>query len=1286
MLKCKEMKVKLFSEPKSWLLKLFIILLVPLFLVQPAYADSTVNIFQHETLSTYNSLLRAMSFCQQNAVTLDGYTNGTVNLSLPAATDPSNPVGNVVGVTLGNNRSQLRNALNLKLYFDGGRIYSNYLEANFSKDQDFGKSGDGNFLCKDLGKDGKYSWDQLLSYIQSYDTSTIKPLVCGTNGTDGLVKFSAGYDLNPKNGSLPEGFPDVEELNNDGTPKTQESCFKLYDALFNAVTKDYVFPTQNGKPLKAKFEINRKSFLDNNIITNNIGLGFLGGNVNLSDLILLVNNTDKYLAITQSYKCGASRETETDYNNAIKSGAANHYKFYISGLYQFWNVSLNDDVVVGFKTTRQTESCHKIAEELDANSDNVMDRAKEVAIEQCYQSYTDGLDTIRKHREEWGNVKSLAEFVLNSANTAISGGTPQNIEKSTGEILNLFNVSLGNEQTQFTMPYQLINKATFIWTKIGVKVGASAAPWSTSYSDPYADYTLTNDDIAELQYYISEYNTFLTQVDEKIASAEALDPGENAHLKEDGTINLSVENYYSFNSNATDLNCAISDLLKTITDEIGTLAGGTIDYTTFAEQQALNNAASSGSSGVSSTTQCLNVAGSFGWVLCPIMDFLSNTVKWFYEKVIEPQLIMDPTLVDAESGTRSAWESIRDIANIIFVLFFLFVIFSQLTGYGIDNYGIKKALPKIIIGAILVNLSFLICQAAVDLSNIVGSGIKNLIESIEVSVPESFVQANGLDGSLIGKGGVAVALIGGLVAGGFWVAHVGVGAAAAAILFPILGAVLSIFVSYLLLVFFLSLRKAMVIVLVAASPIAFVCYMLPNTKYIFDKWKKIFTAMLILYPTCSLLMSGGKFAGKVILRSGGGTDLVLVLIAAIVEIGPLFLIPTVARSAFHGLGIVGARLTGMASRFPGNARRRVNNSQAAKRMQEKSALARGNNILKRYNESLDKNKKNRNLNLIDRYRLRNTRGNREQIMEAGKAQIAADARNKEFDMWSSHGQAIISTKLAQNEARFNAEKTQMYADQFSRLDVQGLEDALRNAINGGTADMTEQFTAAFNALAKAGQLDKARNVIDANSDAFSNALGDSHFRIQAMQTLGASGNFIMQEYAKHLGTHNTPENPALSFNEWATGAHTEGGLSSSIRDKGLDKMDKDDFKFLAAHPSALAGASAQELARVASNVRDTATANEVANAIRALIASNPARSDEVSKTIISATSGTQAIQMHDNIRVAISGGDDSKWSEKIAAAIRDNPQLSTGLSDSESARYLHPSTPEPDQSSPEPTA
>ena len=68
------------------------------------------------------------------------------------------------------------------------------------------------------------------------------------------------------------------------------------------------------------------------------------------------------------------------------------------------------------------------------------------------------------------------------------------------------------------------------------------------------------------------------------------------------------------------------------------------------------------------------------------------------------------------------------LQNAVFAVIFLWVIFSQISNVGVSNYGIKKILPRLIIGALLVNLSFYLCQIAVDLSNILGFSLKEALE------------------------------------------------------------------------------------------------------------------------------------------------------------------------------------------------------------------------------------------------------------------------------------------------------------------------------------------------------------------------------------------------------------------------------------------------------------------------------------------------------------------------------------------------------------------------------
>ncbi len=90
-----------------------------------------------------------------------------------------------------------------------------------------------------------------------------------------------------------------------------------------------------------------------------------------------------------------------------------------------------------------------------------------------------------------------------------------------------------------------------------------------------------------------------------------------------------------------------------------------------------------------------------------------------------------------DKGVYSAWGYMRDITGIALIIVVLLIIISQLTGYGIENYGIKKMLPRLIVAILAINLSFLICQVSVDVSNIAGHGLNGFFTQVADDVGES---------------------------------------------------------------------------------------------------------------------------------------------------------------------------------------------------------------------------------------------------------------------------------------------------------------------------------------------------------------------------------------------------------------------------------------------------------------------------------------------------------------------------------------------------------------------
>ncbi len=302
------------------------------------------------------------------------------------------------------------------------------------------------------------------------------------------------------------------------------------------------------------------------------------------------------------------------------------------------------------------------------------------------------------------------------------------------------------------------------------------------------------------------------------------------------------------------------------------------------------------------TDNCYSQVGALGWFICPGVGVLSKAIDSIYSQ-IEVLLQVNPVSVEGDSPLFYVWQIMRDITNILFVIALLIVIYSQVTGIGITNYGIKKALPKLIIAAVLVNLSFILCALAVDASNIIGSGLRGIFDNIQTQA----INSGGLSSaSTITWTDLATALISGGVVAGFVIS-------ASSLLFPILGAVLCAIISVLVGLITLGLRQSLVSVLIMISPVAFICYLLPNTEKWFSKWREVFISMLIFYPLFSLLFGASRLAGWTLITTSIANDNAFgVAIGMVVQVLPLVLSISLMKMSGTILGKVSSGLDKLA--------------------------------------------------------------------------------------------------------------------------------------------------------------------------------------------------------------------------------------------------------------------------------------------------------------------------------------------------------------------------------------
>lgn len=325
---------------------------------------------------------------------------------------------------------------------------------------------------------------------------------------------------------------------------------------------------------------------------------------------------------------------------------------------------------------------------------------------------------------------------------------------------------------------------------------------------------------------------------------------------------------------------------------------------------------------------CFTDGDALGWIICPVLKMAGSAAAATYENILTNWLRMDVAFFNTDgdnSGTYEGWSQFRDLANIIFAIFFVIVILAQVTGIGISNYNIKKILPKLIVVVILVNVSFLLCQLAVDVSNILGASLYDMLTGLPTGNGDGFGLDNLIGGML---GTIGTALIGGTAITAGVVAAI---SNPGAILIPLLLAILSALIGLLFFFIILAVRKAGVIVLVVLAPVAIVCYALPNTKSLFDKWKKFFMALLMVYPICSILMGGGYFVSNLMLKSSDN-GFVESLVAMLLQIIPIFFVPTILRSSLAVAGNIGTKISSFGSRLSGRATGAIRNADATQRL------------------------------------------------------------------------------------------------------------------------------------------------------------------------------------------------------------------------------------------------------------------------------------------------------------------------------------------------------------------
>lgn len=246
--------------------------------------------------------------------------------------------------------------------------------------------------------------------------------------------------------------------------------------------------------------------------------------------------------------------------------------------------------------------------------------------------------------------------------------------------------------------------------------------------------------------------------------------------------------------------------------------------------------------------------------------------------------------------------------NIFYVLIFIILIFSSSLPFGLDNYTIKKTLPKFIGAVIMTQFSYLICGVIIDFFNLLGTIVPNFVFALgAVNNPTATGNSisGGLTTAIVLGGGGAVAII-----------------ATVGWIIIILLAIIAL-IAMLVAFVYMMLRYLIMYILILLAPLAFASWVLPGTEKFFKSWWKNFIRLNAMFPLITGMLAVSILLSRVLISNPakGNTGGVLKLVGMVIPIAALLAIPRTLKWTSDGMNfLAGKLLGGAAGKMPGGGK------------------------------------------------------------------------------------------------------------------------------------------------------------------------------------------------------------------------------------------------------------------------------------------------------------------------------------------------------------------------------
>jgi hypothetical protein len=301
------------------------------------------------------------------------------------------------------------------------------------------------------------------------------------------------------------------------------------------------------------------------------------------------------------------------------------------------------------------------------------------------------------------------------------------------------------------------------------------------------------------------------------------------------------------------------------------------------------------------TPSCESSGGPISWITCAVFEGVSQLESKIENKVLSFLQVTPINFSttcnqgDKKGCIFNVWASFRVYGNLFLIIALLIAVLVEAIGGGmVANYTIKKMIPRILVAVILINLSIYFVAIMIDIFNVIGVGVYDLIKQPFQNAGVWHITVGTGTGVLsLGLGGAAAAVLVIVAAGD------GIGFLLLAIGVPALLAVIGVLIT-------IVVRQGLIVFLTITAPIAFALYCLPNTEQYFKKWWDLLIKTLVVYPVVALIIAIAGVTSVIFgtLSNDDSWNQVLGIIAGII---PLFLIPF----AFKISGGVISQVSGM---------------------------------------------------------------------------------------------------------------------------------------------------------------------------------------------------------------------------------------------------------------------------------------------------------------------------------------------------------------------------------------